>query len=492
MGCTLAIDQGTTSCRAMVFERDGTVRAVAQRGFEQLFPSPGWVEHDPAVIWSTQAGVIAEALTSAGVRAGDVASIGITNQRETVVVWDRATGEPVHNAIVWQDRRTTPMCERLRDEGLEPLIRDRTGLVLDSYFSATKLAWLLDNVPGVRARAERGELAAGTIDSWLLWKLTGGRMHATDVTNASRTMLFDLHRLAWDAELCALFGVPMVMLPGVVASSSVVAEASARIGLEGVQIAGIAGDQQAALVGQRCTEPGMAKNTYGTGCFLLVNTGHEPRASGHRLLTTVGWRRGSGESAGVVYAMEGAVFVAGAIVQWLRDGLGVIRSAEDVEGLAASVPDTGGVVLVPALTGLGAPHWDPRARGTIVGLTRGTTAAHLARAALEGIACQVVDLVRAMEDDGAAITELRVDGGASTNDLLMRMQADLLQKPVVRAAQSESTALGAAVLAAEGVGAPMAMGHDRGTRFEPEIGTDHADSTMGRWREAVARSGGWA
>ncbi|MEM8756933.1 MAG: glycerol kinase GlpK [Planctomycetota bacterium] len=486
----MAIDQGTTSCRAIVFDASCTVRAIAQRDFEQVFPRPGWVEHDPELIWSTQAGVMAEALARAGLRRADIAAVGITNQRETAVVWDRATGTPIANAIVWQDRRTADACARFQAQGAEPMITERTGLLLDAYFSATKIAWLLDNVPGARARAERGELAFGTIDSWLVWKLTNGRVHTTDATNASRTMLFDIHRMAWDAELCELFGVPMAMLPDITPTSGVVAEISAGIGLDGVPIASLVGDQQAALAGQRCTRPGLAKNTYGTGCFMLVNTGDEPKFSAHRLLTTVAWQTGNARS----YALEGSVFVAGALVQWLRDGLGIIERASDIEALAASVPDSGGVVVVPALTGLGAPHWDPAARGAILGLTRGTTGAHIARAALEGIAFQVADLFAAMRADAAVpITELRVDGGAARNDLLMQTQADLLGVPVIRPANTESTAFGAALLAAAAVGAwpgfDQAPEPKTERRFVPSGAGDPA--RLDRWREAIGRSRGW-
>jgi glycerol kinase len=443
----LALDQGTTSSRAILFDHAGSIVAVAQKEFPQIFPKPGWVEHDPRDIWSSQAGVAAEALTKARVRADDIAAIGITNQRETAIVWDRATGEPIMNAIVWQDRRTAAICDRLRKQKLERVIRRKTGLVIDAYFSATKVQWMLQNVKGAKAKAKAGELAFGTVDSWLVWNLTGGRVHVTDVSNASRTMLFDIAKGQWDDELLEIFGVPHSMLPEVRSSSEVYGETS-LLGRP-VPIAGIAGDQQAALFGQACLKPGMVKNTYGTGCFMLMNTGTKRIASKHNLLTTIAWRIGDRTE----YALEGSIFIAGAVVQWLRDGLEFIRSAPEIEALAAVVEDTGGVYLVPAFAGLGAPHWDPHARGTIVGLTRGTTKAHVARAALEGIALQVMDVLKAMEADaGIKLKELRVDGGASANDLLMQLQADLLNVPVVRPKVLETTALGAAYLAGLAVG----------------------------------------
>ena len=494
MTCVLAIDQGTTSCRAIVYDASGSQRAIAQRGFTQHFPRPGWVEHDANEIWSTQAGVITEVLAMARLNRRDIAAVGITNQRETAVVWDRATGEPVANAIVWQDRRTTALCDRLRDAGHEPMIRERTGLLLDAYFSATKIAWLLEHTPGLRDRAERGELAFGTVDSWLVWKLTGGRVHATDATNASRTLLYDTRVGAWCPELCGLFGVPMPMLPRVVQTSGVVGEIACGLGIDGVPVAGLAGDQQAALMGQLCTEPGMAKNTYGTGCFMLVQTGHERRTSEHRLLSTVAWEMNGVRS----HAIEGSVFVGGAVVQWLRDGLGLIGSSAEVEALARSVPDSDGVVFVPAMTGLGAPHWDPRARGAILGLTRGTTAAHLARAALEGIAFQVADLLEAMRADaGCPIQSLRADGGAAVNDTLMQFQADVLGIPVVRPSNLETTALGAAIFAGLGVGLWPSTQHlallDAPDRvFEPLMARDEAAERLERWRDGIARSRGWA
>jgi len=443
----LALDQGTTSSRAIVFDHAGSIIAVAQKEFPQIFPRPGWVEHDPGDIWSSQAGVAAEALTKANISAADVAAIGITNQRETTLVWDRSTGAPICNAIVWQDRRTAPMCDRLKARKLERVIRRKTGLVIDAYFSATKVQWILQNVKGARARAKVGKLAFGTVDSWLIWNLTGGKVHVTDASNASRTMLFDITKGEWDDELLKIFDVPRSMLPEVRSSSEVYGQTT-LLGAP-IPIAGIAGDQQAALFGQACVKPGMVKNTYGTGCFMLMNTGTKRIASKHNLLTTVAWRIGDRTE----YALEGSIFIAGAVVQWLRDGLEFFRSSPEVEALAASVPDTGGVYLVPAFAGLGAPHWDAHARGTIVGLTRGTTKAHVARAALEGIALQVMDVLKAMEaDSGIKLKELRVDGGASANDLLMQLQADLLKVPVVRPKVAETTALGAAYLAGLAVG----------------------------------------
>jgi glycerol kinase len=489
----LALDQGTTSSRAILFDRAGGIKGVAQREFRQIFPQPGWVEHDPQEIWTTEAGVAVEVLAGAGVRARDVAAIGITNQRETTVVWDRKTGAPIANAIVWQDRRTADACDRLRSAGAEPLFRERTGLVLDAYFSGTKLAWLLDNVAGARARAEAGELAFGTIDTWLLWKLTDGRLHVTDASNASRTLLFNIHTLQWDDELLRALRVPRGVLPEVRASSEVYGEVTTALGLEEVQLAGIAGDQQAALFGQMCTTPGLTKNTYGTGCFMLQNTGTRAPASRHKLVTTVAWTRN-----GVTeYALEGSVFIGGAVVQWLRDGLGVIRSSSEVEALALSVPDNGDVYLVPAFAGLGAPHWDPYARGTIVGLTRGATAAHIARAALESIAFQSADLLDAMQADaGTRVAELRVDGGAARNDLLMQFQSDLIGAPVVRPQITETTALGAAYLAGLAVGFwksgdEIASQWRTERRFEPAMPAARAEELRGRWKQALERAKGW-
>jgi len=494
MANILALDQGTTSSRAIVFNGRGEALATAQREFQQIYPRPGWVEHDPDAIWSSQAAVAQEALRSAGLDTSQVAAIGVTNQRETTLVWDRRTGEPVCNAIVWQDRRTAGLCDKLRADGMEDLFRERTGLVIDAYFSGTKLAWILDNVEGARARAEQGELAFGTVDTWLLWKLTGGALHVTDPSNASRTLLYDIHAGGWDDELLEVLRIPRDVLPGVRSSSEVYAEASAPDALRGIPIAGILGDQQAATMGQLCLTPGLAKNTYGTGCFLLVNTGDEPKPSRHKLLTTVAWRRDGRTS----YALEGSIFVGGAIVQWLRDGLGIIEEARDVEALAASVPDTGDVFLVPALVGLGAPHWDPYARGAIVGLTRGTAPGHIARAALEGIAFQIADLFEAMQKDAAlAIPELRVDGGAAANDLLMQMQADILQRPVARPTHLETTALGAAYVAGLAVGLwpstdELLRNWSADRRFEPSLGAQEASERLTRWREAVERAKGWA
>jgi len=489
----LALDQGTTSSRAILFNRDGEIKGVAQREFRQIFPQPGWVEHDPLEIWTTQAGVAVEALAGAGVRGRDVAAIGITNQRETTVVWDRKSGAPIANAIVWQDRRTADACDRLRSEGAEPLIRERTGLVLDAYFSGTKLAWILDHVDGARARAEAGDLAFGTIDSWLIWKLTDGRLHITDASNASRTLLFNIHTLQWDDELLRLLRIPRGVLPDVRQSSEIYGEVTTALGLESVALGGIAGDQQAALFGQMCTSPGMTKNTYGTGCFMLQNTGTTAPVSRHKLVTTVAWTRGGAAE----YALEGSVFIGGAVVQWLRDGLGIIRSSSDVEALALSVPDHGNVYLVPAFAGLGAPHWDQYARGTLVGLTRGSTAGHIARAALQSIAFQSADLLDAMQADaGTRLAELRVDGGAARNDLLMQFQSDLIGAPVVRPRITETTALGAAYLAGLAVGfwkngAEIASQWQTDRRFEPTMPAARVEELRARWTEALERAKGW-
>ena len=487
----LSLDQGTTSSRAILFDHAGSIAAVAQKEFPQIFPKPGWVEHNPRDIWSTQAGVAAEVLTKANVGAADVAAIGITNQRETTVVWDRTTGEPVHNAIVWQDRRTAGICDRLRARKLDRVIRRKTGLVLDAYFSATKVQWILENVKGARARAKAGELAFGTVDSWLVWNLTGGKVHVTDASNASRTMLFDISKGEWDDELLKLFGVPRSMLPEARSSSEVYGVT--RLLGTSIPIAGIAGDQQAALFGQACTKPGMAKNTYGTGCFMLMNTGTKRIASKNNLLTTVAWRIGDRTE----YALEGSIFIAGAVVQWLRDGLEFFRSAAEIEALAAGVSDTGGVYLVPAFAGLGAPHWDQYARGTIVGLTRGSTKAHIARAALEGIVLQVMDVLKAMEADaGIKLKELRVDGGASANDLLMQLQADLLNVPVVRPRVAETTALGAAYLAGLAVGfwknqADIARQWQVDKRFKPAMKTAARSRITKGWVRALGRAKAW-
>ncbi|MGA7393585.1 MAG: glycerol kinase GlpK [Terrimicrobiaceae bacterium] len=488
----LALDQGTTSSRALVIDYSGSVLAVSQKEFTQIFPQPGWVEHDANEIWASQIGVAADALATANIHPKEIAAIGITNQRETAVIWDRKTGDPIFDAIVWQDRRTASFCDQMRADGLESFVQERTGLVIDAYFSGTKVRWLLDNVPGARERAERGELAFGTIDSWLVWKLTDGKVHVTDETNASRTMFFNIHTRDWDDDLLKMLNVPRSILPAVKSSSEVYGETVGT--LEGIPIAGIAGDQQAALFGQMCTKPGMVKNTYGTGCFMLMNTGSKPIASKNKLLTTIGWRQGGQTD----YALEGSVFVAGAVVQWLRDGLGIIRTAPEIEELAGSVPDSGDVYLVPAFAGLGAPHWDAYARGAIVGLTRGTTAAHIARAALEGIAFQVVDILGAMEaDSGIQLAELRVDGGASKNNLLMQLQADLLGVPVVRSRNSETTALGAAYLAGLAVDFykskdELASQWASDRKFEPAISDDERSGLRSRWHKALERSRAWA
>jgi glycerol kinase len=489
----LALDQGTTSSRAIVFDRDGAIRAIAQKEFTQMFPSPGWVEHDPQEIWASQIGVAVEALGRAQVRPKDVAAIGITNQRETTIVWDRETGEPIHHAIVWQDRRTADFCEQLKAEGAGEAIQVRTGLLIDAYFSASKIRWLLDHVPGARARAEAGKLAFGTVDTWLVWKLTGGACHVTDVSNASRTMLFNIHTLQWDDELLRLFNIPASLLPAVRSSSEVYGPVSTSLGIDQVPVAGIAGDQQAALFGQMCRTPGMSKNTYGTGCFLLQNIGSSPIRSRQQLVTTVAWQVGGRTE----YALEGSVFIGGAVVQWIRDGLGFVRTAADIEPLAASVADNGGVYLVPAFAGLGAPHWDPYARGTIVGITRGTTAGHIARAALESIAYQVSDLLDAMAGDaGIPLTELRVDGGAATNNTLMQFQADLLGVPVVRPVVTETTALGAAYLAGLAVGFWPSVDAISGQwkvdrRFEPAMPRSATGALRQQWTEALQRSKNW-
>lgn len=493
MAYVLALDQGTTSSRAIVFDRSGQIVSVGQKEFQQIFPQPGWVEHDPDEIWSTQAQVATEALGRANLGAGDVAGVGLTNQRETTVVWDRKSGRPIYNAIVWQDRRTAGLCDRLRADGLEETFRRKTGLVLDAYFSGTKIAWILEHVKGARERAERGELAFGTIDSWLAHKLTGGARHITDASNASRTLLYDIHAGDWDDELLEILGVPRGMLPEVRPSSEVYGEISTLPALAGRPLAGMIGDQQAATMGQVCVHPGLAKNTYGTGCFLLMNTGSEARLSKNKLLTTVAWQR----EGTITYALEGSVFVGGAIVQWLRDGLGIIEKSSDIEALAESVKDNGGVYLVPALVGLGAPHWDQYARGLMIGMTRGTTRGHIARAALEGIAYQVADLIGAMDADAdTKMSELRVDGGAAGNDLLMQFQADILQIPVVRPTVLETTALGAAYMAGLAVGywssvEDIARNWKVDRRFEPRMAASEAESLRERWRQAVERSLTW-
>lgn len=445
----LALDQGTSSSRAIVFDHEGNIRSTAQQEFTQYFPQPGWVEHDPMEIWASEAAVIAEAISKIGINGKDIAAIGITNQRETTIVWDAETGIPVHNAIVWQDRRTSEFCDSLKAQGLVDKIREKTGLIIDAYFSGTKIKWILDNVPGAREKAEAGKLRFGTVDSWLVWQLTRGEVHVTDVSNASRTMLFNINTLQWDEELLGLLGVPASMMPSVRSSSEVYGHTKTTIFAHEVPIAGIAGDQQAALFGQMCTEPGSVKNTYGTGCFLLMNTGEKPILSRNNLLTTVAWKIGDT----VNYALEGSIFVGGSVVQWLRDGLGIIRSSSEIEALATSVPDNGGVYFVPALTGMGAPYWDQYAHGVICGITRGTTAAHIARAALEGIAFQTMDIVSAMERDaGVRLAELKVDGGASRNNLMMQFQADVLGTSVIRPQVTETTAMGACYLAGLAVG----------------------------------------
>jgi glycerol kinase len=492
MPYVLALDQGTSSSRSIVFDERGQPVAVAQREFTQHFPQPGWVEHDAHEIWRTQRATAQEALARAGLHARELAAIGITNQRETTVLWDRATGEPLHRAIVWQCRRSEPLCARLREAGHAERIRARTGLVVDAYFSATKLAWLLEHVPGARARADAGELAFGTIDSWLLWQLTGGRVHATDVSNASRTMLFDIHRGAWSDELLALLDIPRAVLPEVHPSSHAFGDSDAALLGAAVPIAGIAGDQQAALFGQGCFEAGLAKNTYGTGCFMLMHTGPQARASRHGLVTTAA----AAPPGPPQYALEGSVFIGGAVVQWLRDGLKAIQSSSQVEALAASVPDSGGVVVVPAFTGLGAPYWNAQARGTITGLTRGSTVAHIARAAVESIAFQSAALLQAMQADGGAelpVKELRVDGGACVNDALMQFQADLLGVPVLRPRVTETTALGAAFLAGLATGvwsgtAELAALWQAERRFEPRQPPDWAAGRMQAWAHAVAQA----
>lgn len=490
----LALDQGTTSARAILFGRDGSLHGEARQEITQHYPQPGWVEHDADEIWQAQLAVARQVLRDHGVAASRIAAFGITNQRETTVLWDRATGQPLHKAIVWQDRRTAGICDQLTAAGHAGIFRERTGLLLDAYFSGTKLAWLLDHIPGVRIRAERGELAFGTIDSWLTWKLTNGREHVTDQSNASRTLLFDIQRQCWDDDLLALLDIPAAVLPRIVDSSGSIATLAPEWLGASIPLGGIAGDQQAATFGQACLKPGMAKNTYGTGCFMLLNTGQQPIVSRHQLLTTVGWRR-QGQTT---YLLEGSVFMGGATVQWLRDGLGLIDSAEQIEALADSVPDNGGVYLVPAHTGLGAPYWDPLARGALLGLTRGTSRAHIARAALEAIAFQSAELLQAMENDaGQTIQEMRVDGGAARNNLLMQIQADLLGIPVVRPQITETTAFGAACLAGLAVGywqdeAELATLWHAERRFEPGMSESRRNVLFSEWRRAVERSLNWA
>ena len=490
----LAIDQGTTSSRAILFNHQGSIITVAQKPFQQYFPKPGWVEHDPNEIWYTQSSVIKEVMEKADLTEEHLAAIGIANQRETTIIWDRETGFPVYNAIVWQDRRTADYCEQLKAEGWAERIQEKTGLVIDAYFSATKIKWILDHVKGIRERAERGELCFGTVDSWLVWKLTRGACHITDVTNASRTMLFNIKTLQWDQELLDLFTIPASMLPAVKSCSEIYCETSTLIFKKGVKVAGMAGDQQAALFGQLCTEPGMIKTTYGTGCFMILNTGSEPVCSQNNLLTTIAWKLGDQ----LTYALEGSVFVGGAVVQWLRDGIGLVPSAAITEQMAQGVPDNGGVYFVPALTGLGAPYWDQYARGAIVGITRGTTAQHLTRAALEGICYQVHDVLQAMENDvHIHAKEIRVDGGAIANNFLMQFQADICQSPVIRPKVLETTALGAAYLAGLAVGYWESIDElkqqwslDR--TFKPGMAEEEVMQLLSGWRKAVGRAQGWA
>lgn len=490
----LALDQGTTSSRAIVFDQLGNIQAIAQKEFTQIFPQPGWVEHDANEIWSTQLGVAAEAVIMAKLTIKDIAAIGITNQRETAVLWDKKTGQPLHNAIVWQDRRTAAYCDQLKQEGWSKSIQAKTGLVIDAYFSGTKIKWMLDHVPGARAKAAAGELCAGTIDSWLLWKLTNGKVHATDVSNASRTMLFNIHRLSWDEELLELMDIPVSILPQVKSSSEVYGFTQQILTAHAIPIAGIAGDQQAALFGQMCTSPGMVKNTYGTGCFMLMNTGTQAVPSTNNLLTTIAWQV-NGETH---YALEGSVFIAGAVVQWLRDGLKIIRNSSEVEALANQVANTDGVYLVPAFAGLGAPHWNQHARGTLFGVTRGTTNAHIARAAIESIAYQTMDVLKAMEADaGISIRELRVDGGATANNLLMQFQSDMLNTPVVRPSITETTALGAAYLAGLAVGYWKSIDEiskqwQMEKTFHPAMADEYRTHFAKGWNRAIAATIFWS
>ncbi|MFC1558945.1 glycerol kinase GlpK [candidate division KSB1 bacterium] len=489
----LALDQGTTSSRAIIFDNHGKIKSAAQKEFKQIFPKPGWVEHNPEEIWTSQKNVASEAINNAGIHVKDIAAIGITNQRETAVVWERNTGRPVYNAIVWQDRRTAGICNQLKKAGYETLFREKTGLVLDAYFSGTKIQWILDNVKGARKKAEAGELAFGTIDTWLIWNLTAGKKHITDATNASRTLLYNIHTGEWDNELLKILDIPRNILPEVRSSSEVYGETSENIFSVPVPVAGIAGDQQSALFGQMCRERGMIKNTYGTGCFMVLNTGTDAVPSKNNLLTTVAWKIGDRTE----YALEGSVFIAGAAVQWLRDGLGLIKSAREIEKLAESVKDNGGIYLVPAFVGLGAPHWDQYARGIIAGITRGTTAGHFARAALEGIAYQVADVLEAMEaDSNLNISELRVDGGAAVNNLLMQFQADILGVPVVRPKVLETTALGTAYLAGLAVDywkniEEIAGQWETDKRFNPSMKTETIKELRSRWNNALERSKLW-
>lgn len=490
----LALDQGTTSSRAIVFDHQGQIRSVAQKEFTQIFPQPGWVEHDPNEIWSSQASVAAEATAKMGINGKNIKAIGITNQRETTIVWDKNTGEPVYNAIVWQDRRTAAFCDELKNQGWADLIRSKTGLVIDAYFSGSKIRWILENVPGARAKAEAGELAFGTVDSWLVWKFTRGSIHATDVTNAGRTMLFNIRTLEWDKELLQLLDIPESMLPEVKQSSEIYGETTTTIFASKISIAGIAGDQHAALFGQMCIDNAMVKNTYGTGCFMLMNIGDKFIESKNNLLTTIAWKI-DGKTQ---YAFEGSIFIAGAVVQWLRDGLGIIRTSAEVEQLALSVPDTGGVYFVPAFAGLGAPYWDAEARGTIVGITRGTTSGHIARAALQSIAYQTMDVLKAMEADaGMPIKELRVDGGATANNLLMQFQANLLNCKVIRPNVVETTALGAAYLAGLAVGYWESLEEiqklwQAEKTFVPEAGSPEVMMGIAGWKRAIKGTQAWS
>ncbi len=484
----IALDQGTSSSRAIVFNRNGEAKAVRQKEFTQYFPKPGMVEHNPMEIWATEYAMMTEAVTSLGLGGADIAAIGITNQRETTIVWDAETGKPIYNAIVWQDRRTSDFCDSLKAAGMTELIRKKTGLIIDAYFSGTKIRWILDNVPGARERAEQGRLRFGTVDSWLVWNLTGGHEHVTDVSNASRTMLFNINTLQWDEELFDILDIPMSMMPQVKSSSEIYGQTN-LLGGE-VPVAGIAGDQQAALFGQMCTEPGSVKNTYGTGCFLLMNTGEKPIMSHNNLLATIAWKIGDK----VNYALEGSIFVAGSVVQWLRDGLGIIKSSSEIEALAASVSDNGGVYMVPALTGLGAPYWDQYAKGSILGISRGTTAAHIARAALEGIAFQTMDIVAAMEkDSGIRLGELKVDGGASRNNLLMQFQSEVLGAKVIRPQVTETTALGAAYLAGLAVGFWESIDDVKKQWksehvFTPSMDKEAVDAAKAGWANAIKRT----
>ncbi len=492
-GYILALDQGTTSSRAIIFDHNGQILTVAQKEFNQIYPEPGWVEHNPEEIWSSQTEVALRALNQAGIKSQDVVALGITNQRETTVVWDRSTGKPVFNAIVWQDRRTADYCDRLKNEGITETIRDKTGLIIDAYFSATKVKWILDNVKGARSLAEKGRLAFGTVDSWLVWNLTGGKLHITDVSNASRTMLFNINTLSWDKDLLKLFDIPESILPEVRTSSEIYGETRNVFGSP-IVISGIAGDQQAALFGQMCIEPGMVKNTYGTGCFMMMNVGSKPVTSENKLLTTIAWQTGNE----IQYAFEGSIFIAGAVVQWLRDGMGIIKSSAEVEELAAKVEDSGGVYFVPAFAGLGAPHWNQHVRGTIVGITRGSTSAHIARAALDSIAYQTLEVLKAMEKDSLInIHELRVDGGATVNNLLMQFQSDILQTKVVRPKITETTALGAAYLA--GLAAGYWNSKDEIKKqwqvdriFSPDIDKESAEKLTEGWNRAIKTAISWA